>query len=1407
MPRRVTRGPILPARPGGGSGLGRWLPFLVCWLLWGSTTPGSAGSPRGWHPTRVLVKYRAGAENLAAQRRIEGLDCHVRRRFPMFPRLAVLETAPQRIGLAGVPDARARRMLEERIEVLRRTGLFEFVEADPLLRASSVPTDGAFANGALWGLRNLGDAGGVAGTDIGATEAWGITTGSTNVIVAILDTGVRYTHVELAAQMWRNPAEIPDNRVDDDHNGYVDDVFGIDAIAESGNPADDEGHGTHVAGTIGAAANDGHPHVGVAWQVRLLAAKFLDASGEGYTSDALECIDYAVAQGARLINASWGGDSYSQALHDALATGAARNILFVAAAGNDGADNDLVPSYPANFALDNVISVAAIDRADKLAPFSNHGRNSVHLAAPGAQIFSATGRSDGGYATLDGTSMAAPHVTGAAALLLAHYPEASVVELRQRLLTTVVPTPALAGTTVSGGRLQAFHALRASADGELELATSPASGSPVVAGRSLALRVRVSDLAQVTRATVVALTEEGANLPLVDDGMPPDLHAGDATYSGWLPTPPPDATLGLTLVVQAEGKTTAVLQLAHPLVSPPANDDFERRASLSGSGVDVVASNRGATREPDEPGATTLNPGGASVWWSWQAPEDGILTLDTNGSDFDTLLAIYAGDALPDLVRLAGDDDSGLGGASSVTLFVQRGVTYPIVVDGFSGSSGEIRLRASFVTPPPPPANDDFPQAFVLESFPDTVHASTLSATREPGEPRHAGNGGGGSVWWSWTAPASGLVKVGTDGSNFDTLLAVYVGTSLSELALVRSDDESGDGSRSLLFFEATAGTTYRIAVDGYNGAFGQVRLTLALDADPPPPANDGLESAIPLSGTELVTTGTNRGASRQDGEPDHAGNAGGRSVWWSWTSPAEGRVTVSTAGSDFDTLLAAYAGTDASSLVPLAGNDQDPSGGDTSRLSFRVAAGRTCLLVVDGHNRGFGAARGHVVLSLVLEPPPPPADNDDFERRSPLAGWSHDVVANNETATREIGEPVHANKPGDRSLWWTWTAPGDGQATVTTDGSDFDTVLAVYRGTVLGGLVPVAADDDGGSGVNSLATFPITRDAVYAVVVDGYRGRAGAIRLRVSAEPDPPAPANDAFAQRAAITDPTVPVAGTTRGASREPGEPPHRGQPVGHSIWWTWTAPTNALLTLDARDSDFETLLAVYTGATLSGLVPVGASPNPGPDAASRIDLEVRAGETYQIAVDGAGTATGTVRLSLGLGPVARPRIEAQPRDRGVELGSITAFTVRAASPAPVRYRWRRNGIPLAEEPGRLFGTASPQLVLLNVRSSDLGTYAVEVSNSAGATLSEEAALRLPAPFRLLVPSGPPGSGAPFEFRIEGLAGRAYGVETSSNLTDWIPLGTFPGGEGAVVFEDPDRAGHGQRFYRARSGSTTAR
>jgi subtilisin family serine protease len=344
-------------------------------------------------------------------------------------------------------------------EELARQRAIDYVEPNYVIHASRLPNDRGF--GEQWGLRNVGQYGGKPGADIHATDAWDVTTGA-NVTVAVVDTGIAYDHPDLAPNMWTNPAD-PKNGIDDDGNGFVDDVHGADFINEDSNPMDDAGHGSHVAGIIGAKGNNGTGVAGVDWDVKLMALKFLNSDGQGNTADAANAIDYAVSHGARVINASWGGPAFSQALFQAVKRAGDKGVLFAAAAGNDGENADATPDFPAAFELPNVISVAASDRYDKLLDFSNYGVHSVDLAAPGDDIYSTvpTSSDPTGYESFSGTSMATPFVSGAAALYLSRAPQSTSDQVKAALLGSVDQGPSFAGKLASGGRLDIAKALGA----------------------------------------------------------------------------------------------------------------------------------------------------------------------------------------------------------------------------------------------------------------------------------------------------------------------------------------------------------------------------------------------------------------------------------------------------------------------------------------------------------------------------------------------------------------------------------------------------------------------------------------------------------------------------------------------------------------------------------------------------------------------------------------------------------------------------------------------------------------------------------------------------------------------------------------------------------------------------------
>ena len=370
------------------------------------------------------------------------------------------------------------------------------------VQLTATPNDTNYAS--QWALENGNDA------DIDASQAWSYGT-SSSVVVAVIDTGVDYNHVDLASNIWTNSREIAGNGIDDDRNGYTDDARGWNFVSDNNNPMDDNGHGTHVAGTIGAVGNNGIGVSGIAWSVKIMALKFMDSTGSGMLSDAVAAIDYARANGAKIINASWGGGGFSSALQSAITRFQNAGGIFVAAAGNESSNNATTASYPANYT--GVISVAASTSSDTLASFSNYGTN-VDIAAPGQNILSTIPGNR--YASYSGTSMASPHVAGALALLWGQAPSLTASQL---ISTVMSNTDAVLTNRTQYGRLNVGKAATALAGGSTGTTdtTSPYVLSAVfnVSGGTLSsIDVTFSEAVQASTMTTSAFQVTGPSGPI-----------------------------------------------------------------------------------------------------------------------------------------------------------------------------------------------------------------------------------------------------------------------------------------------------------------------------------------------------------------------------------------------------------------------------------------------------------------------------------------------------------------------------------------------------------------------------------------------------------------------------------------------------------------------------------------------------------------------------------------------------------------------------------------------------------------------------------------------------------------------------------------------------------------------------
>jgi outer membrane protein assembly factor BamB len=609
---------------------------------------------------------------------------------------------------------------------LEATGRYEFVEVDSLRFSDASPSDPKVTDQTQWYLRNAGQAGGLSGADLNMEAAWDIRTDASTIIVAVIDSGARLTHQDIAPNLWRNPREIAGNNIDDDNNGWVDDVHGIDALNRTGDPTDPEhfGHGTHVAGIIGAAANNGVAGSGVAWRVQIMPLLFLGGLDRvGTISGEIECIDYAIAQGAHVINASFGTNQFSQAEAEAIARARDADIVFVTAAGNQSRDVSLNDRYPVGHLVDNIVGVANSNRLDEPYFETNFSSGFVDLAAPGTDILSLHSTSDTATRFDTGSSMSSPMVAGAVALLRAQYPSDGYRAIINRLLRGTRDLDAWRGRVQTGGRL--------------------------------------------------------------------DVAAALSTFD-----------------------------------FRPFNDDFADRAILAGERVRARSSTTHATTEVGEPAhAGQL---ARSVWFTWTAPATSAVEIDTVGSPGDTHLAVYTGTSLSGLSPVATNDNAESGLLTSrVSFSAAAGETFQIAVDTTSPDLVALNLNAHA-------DHDAFALAIGLDADRPAVSSSNANATRESGEPVHVSGSNGRTLWYTWTAPESGPAQVSAYSLSADPILAVYTGNTLSGLTRVGNSNNTGVGGGNLnamVAFNATAGTTYRIALDSRGSVIGPINLAVSTAA------------------------------------------------------------------------------------------------------------------------------------------------------------------------------------------------------------------------------------------------------------------------------------------------------------------------------------------------------------------------------------------------------------------------------------------------------------------------------------------------------------------------------------------------------------------------------------------------
>ncbi len=877
--------------------------------------------------------------------------------------------------------------------------MFEYIEFDYIDDYTGAVNDSSYSDGTLWGLKNTGQDGGLLDADIDADLAWDIATGSTESIVAVMDSGCRITHNDLMDNIWKNIDEVPNNGIDDDSDGYIDNFNGIDAFDDDGFPEDLHGHGTHCSGTIAASANDGNPHVGVAYNAKILPCKLGDRGAA--QSAQIKAIDFLISEKVKIANCSYGGFFPSQAVFEAMSKGGEANILFLVSAGNSSNDNDTLPAYPASYDLECIVSVAATDRNDEIATFSNFGLTSVDLGAPGVEIFSTTATNDQSYEVWAGTSMAAPHVAGVVALIRSVRNDWSVLQVREKLLDSVDIISSLDGKTVTSGRLNAAKAVQdlgvfGIPDGNMELSVNPPSGSLLMAGEKISIFLKVIDGEKVENAIATMLQEDGSTSFFSNDGIDPDLVDSDNVYTSYFKVPDEPQKLTLTLFVSAEGKNDAIRVINYNVANIPENDNFKLASKINSDDAIVESFNTFATVEPGEPRHSGLTMQYGSLWWKWTSPVNGNIFIDTAGSDIDANIAIYQGNKIDELILIGNNQNYTVENRKGhVSFKANQGKTYKFCISSPTNLDlGYIRLRVS-VDGRPDINNPMLYGIKPINGFISKTNRLEISGFSHDPEPNASGikevlvkvnennlfNVAVGKEEWFMPLALE-------EGENTIQVVSVDYSGNTSNVVKYQYDyfppDLTNDHfvNASPLNLEILNINKGQTILELSRGVENKDKISLSLNGKKlnnndfelgeenksilifkKPFENNGqIELFNPFWITETITTNK---ATKEFNEPNHAGNDGGKSVWFKFKAPYDGYLTIDILKSEFDTLLAMYQGNSVSALNQINSNDDaflndelefDPG---ISQLKQALKKDMVVYIAADG----YGSESGNIAL------------------------------------------------------------------------------------------------------------------------------------------------------------------------------------------------------------------------------------------------------------------------------------------------------------------------------------------------------------------------------------------------------------------------------------------------------------
>jgi outer membrane protein assembly factor BamB/subtilisin family serine protease len=693
---------------------------------------------QGFRDGRVIAKPKTEMlPTIDALERNEGMT--IKEQFARFGHIRVIQLANGETVTAAI----AR---------LKATGRYEYVEPDFVRHGMKTPNDPHFP--IQWALSNNGSGGGIAGADIHAAGGWDIITNTSNtptndVIVGIVDSGAFLTHEDLMANFWVNPTpNTVTSFASEDSTGAAntvsetDSINGLNALAMTGPPEDDLGHGTHVSGIVGAVGNNSLGVSGVAWSTQLMELKFIGSADSGTIADELPCIEYAIAHKVSVLNASYGDQSFAQAEMDAIYAAGKANIIFVCAAGNSAENIDISPFFPADYPLDNIICVGASDNRDNPVYFTNYGSGSVELFAPGEDIISTYFSSSSSYEYLSGTSMAAPFVTGTVALLRSQFPTDTYRETINRVLNSVDVIPALAGKSQTGGRLNLTKALtdantapnalfanRTTLVGldpytrsnNTDTPATPESGTPVIvtgSGHSLWWQWTSTENAEVeidtsgtgggyypggsayatalgvyTGTSLASLTPVGTSTTFgtepVESGGGAKVAYSEVSFH---------TTAGTTYQINVQGQAAATGQTILAINTTPDNDAIAQAKAETGPSFTVAGANDYGTLEIGEP-QILGHAGGHSLWYAWTAPKSGTFAVSGYSYDFVPDVAVYTGTTIASLSLVTSAGGGAMTGMSTdvsqcvCSFTATAGTTYMITIDGATaGDLGDFTL-------------------------------------------------------------------------------------------------------------------------------------------------------------------------------------------------------------------------------------------------------------------------------------------------------------------------------------------------------------------------------------------------------------------------------------------------------------------------------------------------------------------------------------------------------------------------------------------------------------------------------------------------------------------------------------------------------------------------------------------